>query len=278
MSVPLLHVDAFAAAPFTGNPAAVCLLERARDAGWMQSVAMEMNLAETAFLVPRGGESQAWDLRWFTPAIEVDLCGHATLASAHALWETGRLPKGATARFHTRSGWLTCTQADGWITMDFPAQAALPCPEPAGLMAMLGLPRETRPQWVGRNAFAYLAVLEDEALVRGAQPDFTAIKRLPGLGIVITAQGKEYDFVSRFFAPGAGIDEDPVTGAAHCALGPYWAARLGKTSLIAYQASRRGGVLRVQVLDSLRGKPAPSQGGRVLLSGQAATVLRGELF
>jgi PhzF family phenazine biosynthesis protein len=293
MSIPLLQVDAFAARPFTGNPAAVCILDAARDASWMQAVALEMNLAETAFLVPRRGNAASpspalplpeeregerlgpvalgsggteWDLRWFTPAIEVELCGHATLASAHALWETGRAPRSAAVRFHTRSGWLTCTQADGWITMDFPARATPPCPEPEGLAAMLGLSAGTRPVWVGRNAAAYLVVLGEEALVRGAKPDFGAIKRLPGHGIVVTARGNEYDFVSRFFAPGAGIDEDPVTGSAHCALGPYWAERLGKTSLLAYQASARGGVVRVQV-----------KGDRVLLGGQAVTVLRGEL-
>ena len=278
MSQPLLQIDAFTAQPFAGNPAAVCLLERPRDAVWMQAVAAEMNLAETAFLVPRTGKAggsaaeRGFDLRWFTPAIEVDLCGHATLASAHGLWELGRLTPGEPARFHTKSGLLTCRQDGAWIWMDFPARVAQPVATPPGLLESLCLPTGTRPLFVGRNPAAFVVVLDSESAVRGMKPDFAALGRLPGHGAIVTARAEGaaaadgFDFVSRFFAPGAGINEDPVTGSAHCALAPYWAAQLGKAALTGYQASARGGTVRVEV-----------QGDRVLLGGQAVTVLRGEL-
>jgi PhzF family phenazine biosynthesis protein len=274
MEVTLLQIDAFTSKPFTGNPAAVCLLPHARDAAWMQAVAAEMNLAETAFLVPRAG-ADGFDLRWFTPSIEVDLCGHATLASAHGLWELGRLPASTPARFHTRSGVLTCRQEGAWIWMDFPARTATAAATPPGLIDALGLPADTKPIHVGRNPVAYLVVLDSEAAVRELRPDFRALGKLPGHGAIVTARaqsgsqgaaGGAYDFVSRFFAPGAGIDEDPVTGSAHCALAPYWAARLGKPALTGYQASARGGTVRVEL-----------KGERVQLGGQAVTILRGEL-
>jgi PhzF family phenazine biosynthesis protein len=228
----------------------------------MQTVAMEMNLSETAFLVPRAGD---WDLRWFTPAVEVDLCGHATLASAHALWESGRLQAGAPARFHTKSGLLTCVQRKEWIEMDFPATAEEEAEAPEGMADALGLV----PEYVGRSAFDYVVEAASEETVRGLQPDHTRLKSLPARGIIVTsrASGGEFDFVSRFFAPGSGIDEDPVTGSAHCALGPFWAKRLGKADFLAYQASARGGVVKVRV-----------EGDRVLLGGQAVTVMRGELI
>ena len=259
---PLIQVDAFTDRPFHGNPAAVCLLEAARSEEWMQSVAMEMNLSETAFLFPRAGD---WDLRWFTPAVEVDLCGHATLASAHALWETGRLPAGAPARFHTKSGLLTCIQRSDWIEMDFPATVEQEAEAPEGMGDALGL----IPEYVGRNAFDYVVEVANEETVRRLQPDYARLKRLPARGIIVTsrAAGGDFDFVSRFFAPGSGIDEDPVTGSAHCALGPFWAKRLGKADFLAYQASVRGGVVKVRV-----------EGDRVLLGGQAVTVMRGELI
>jgi PhzF family phenazine biosynthesis protein len=257
-----MQVDAFTDRPFGGNPAAVCLLQAARSAEWMQAVAMEMNLSETAFLVPRAGD---WDLRWFTPAVEVDLCGHATLASAHALWETGRLQAGAPARFHTKSGLLTCIQRGAWIEMDFPATAEEEAEAPEGMADALGL----APDYAGRSAFDYVVEADSEETVRGLRPDYARLKSLPARGIIVTsrASGGEFDFVSRFFAPGSGIDEDPVTGSAHCALGPFWAKRLGKADFLAYQASARGGVVKVRV-----------EGDRVLLGGQAVTVMRGELL
>lgn len=271
MSVPMLQIDAFTAQPFAGNPAAVCLLERAAEDAWMQAVAAEMNLSETAFVVPRGqgARPDGFDLRWFTPTVEVDLCGHATLASAHALWEQGRLPASEPARFHTRSGELTCRKDGDWIWMDFPAKAALAAEPPAGLIEGLGLDPAARPALVARNQFNYLVVLESEAAIRALRPDPARLRALPVRGVIVTARadgGGSYDFVSRFFAPAAGIDEDPVTGSAHCALAPYWCGRLGRKALTGYQASRRGGTVRVEV-----------KGERVLLGGQAVTVLRGEL-
>lgn len=225
----------------------------------MQDVAREMNLSETSFLVPNG---DGFNLRWFTPSIEVALCGHATLASAHVLWQDGHLPQGVVARFHTKSGLLTAMQKDGWIEMDFPATANSPCEAPAGLVEALGL----APLYVGRNKFDYLVEAGSETILRAIQPDHSALRKLPARGIIVTARGSDYDFVSRFFAPGSGIDEDPVTGSAHCALGPYWAAKLGKSTFRAFQASARGGEVGVRV-----------EGDRVILSGQAVTVLQGDL-
>jgi PhzF family phenazine biosynthesis protein len=282
MSHTLLQIDAFTAQPFAGNPAAVCLLERPQAAAWMQAVAAEMNLAETAFLVPRDGGAadhaaeRGFELRWFTPALEVALCGHATLASAHGLWELGRLAGGDAARFHTKSGLLTCRRDGEWIWMDFPARAAQPVATPAGLIESLGLPPGAKALHVARNPAAFFVVLDSEQAVRGLMPDFAALAGLCAgaaslHGAIVTARAERgaaggYDFVSRFFAPGAGINEDPVTGSAHCALAPYWAAQLGKSALTGYQASARGGTVRVEV-----------KGERVLLGGQAVTVLRGEL-
>ena len=262
MSTILHVVDAFADRPFSGNPAAVCLLSAPRSDAWMQAVAREMNLSETAFLHPVAG---GWSLRWFTPTVEVDLCGHATLASAFALWTTGACPADAPARFTTRSGWLTCRRAGDWIEMDFPAIAATPCPAPPGLAAALGA--ELR--WVGGNGMDLLVEITDEATLRALQPDLTALSALPVRGVIVTCRGagSEFDFLSRFFAPAAGVNEDPVTGSAHCALGPFWQARLGRADLIAYQASARGGVVKVGV-----------RGDRVLLQGQAVLVSRVELF
>jgi len=263
MAIPISVVDAFTAEPFAGNPAAVCLLPEPADPGWMEDVAREMNLSETAFLV-RGRD--AFDLRWFTPAREVDLCGHATLASAHLLWLDGHLAPGDDARFDTLSGRLTCRRGeDGWIAMDFPAEPAEPAEPPAGLLAALGLPGAG---WVGRNRLDYLVELGDDQAVLALAPDFRALARLDARGLIVTARAAwpEFDFVSRYFAPAFGIDEDPVTGSAHCALGPYWAAKLGKEELTGRQISTRGGVVRVT-----------PRGGRVTLSGQAVRVLKGEL-
>ncbi len=261
MGQRIVQVDAFTGEAFAGNPAAVCVLDSARDERWMGLVAREMNLSETAFLLQEG---EGFGLRWFTPSVEVELCGHATLASAHVLWEDRRLGQGQVARFFTRSGVLTATREDGWITMDFPATPASASEAAEGLLEALGV----RGCWVGRSWFDYLVEVESEEEVRGLQPDFTALRRLGTRGVMVTARARseEHDFVSRFFAPGSGVDEDPVTGSAHCCLGPYWSARLEKDKLVGYQASTRGGLVRVQCC-----------GGRVLLSGQAVTVMRGEL-
>jgi len=257
--VPIFVVDAFSERPFGGNPAAVCLLDRQRDADWMQRVGGEMNLSETAFLLP---QDDGYSLRWFTPAVEVDLCGHATVASAHALWESGRLAAGAQARFHTRSGLLTADQRGEWIELDFPAKREESAAPPAQLLEALGVD----PVYVGRNQFDYLVELASEEAVRAVSPDHRLLKQLPVRGVIVTSRGNEFDFVSRFFAPGAGVEEDPVTGSAHTALAPYWATKLGKTEMVAFQASRRGGILRLRL-----------DGDRVKIAGKAVTVLRGEL-
>ncbi|MBA3260733.1 MAG: PhzF family phenazine biosynthesis protein [Gemmatimonadales bacterium] len=256
------QVDAFTDRPFAGNPAAVCLLAQARDAECLQLVAREMNLAETGFLVRR---PDGFDLRWFTPALEVELCGHATLASAHVLWEAGHLPAGETARFHTRSGLLTAARADGLIWLDFPATPAEPATAPAELEPGLGIV----PRWVGRTRFDYLVELESDAAVRSLAPDLTRLGRIATRGIIVTArsEGAGQDFVSRFFGPAAGVPEDPVTGSAHCALAPFWGERLGRTELTGYQASARGGLVRTRL-----------KGDRVLLGGEAVTVVRGEVL
>lgn len=267
MSCELYQVDAFTDRAFAGNPAAVCLLPAPRDERWMQDVAREMNLSETAFLVPRdvSTDGGGFDLRWFTPEIEVELCGHATLASAHVLWETGRLGPEETARFHTLSGWLTAARRDGGIELDFPTTPVTETPPPAGLAEALGA--ELR--FAGRSTFDLLVEVESEAVVRSLDPDFTRLKAIPVRGLMVTARAtsEAFDFVSRFFAPGSGVPEDPVTGSAHCALGPYWGSLLGKSELRAFQASPRGGALRVRLA-----------GERVQLLGQAVTVLEGRLL
>lgn len=261
MRAPLFVVDAFTARPFAGNPAAVCILDDQANERWMQSVAAEMNLSETAFLVPR---SDGFGLRWFTPTVEVALCGHATLGSAHVLWETRRLPAEETARFHTRSGVLTAIQRGHEIELDFPACPPIPCAEPPGLFSALGGTGE----FVGANQLDYFVVLSSARAVRDLKPDHAKLAGLALRGVIVTAKSDDAqcDFVSRFFAPGSGVPEDPVTGSAHCCLGPYWAERLGKQSLVGFQASRRTGVVGVRC-----------EGERVKLSGQAVTVLRGDI-
>lgn len=263
LPLTITQVDAFTGQPFGGNPAAVCLLPRPADAAWMQHVAREMNLSETAFLVRR--DDGTYDLRWFTPAVEVDLCGHATLASAHVLWESGHLADGSRAVFHTRSGKLSATQRDGWIEMDFPAEPDRPAAAPAALAAGLG----ADPVYVGRNRFDYLVEVESEATLRSLSPDARRLSEIDTRGIIVTAHADTdgFDFVSRFFAPGTGIFEDPVTGSAHCCLGPYWQRRLGRADFTAWQASERGGLVKVAIRDD-----------RVMLSGKAVTVLQGELI
>lgn len=254
-------VDAFTDRPFAGNPAAVCLLQRAAEPHWMQQVAAELNLSETAFLVPRTDDG--WDLRWFTPKVEVDLCGHATLASAHVLWrEYGVAAE--VLRFHTRSGWLAARRSGEFICLDFPADPAVPCDPPDDLAAALGVV----PVEVHRGAAKLLAVVSDAATVRELRPDAVRLAALDAQGVIVTAPGDrpDLDFVSRFFAPRVGVPEDPVTGSAHCTLGPYWAQRLHKTSLRAFQASARGGEVGVTVRDE-----------RVELRGRAVTTLTGDL-
>ena len=253
----LYQIDAFTSQAFRGNPAAVCLLDGERDARWMQNVAAEMNLSETAFLLPRDGD---YSLRWFTPAAEVKLCGHATLASAHALYQEHGL---TSARFHTLSGVLTATRDGEWIELDFPARASEQVEPPDGLLDSLGL-HEVR--YVGRNVDDYVIELASEDEVRAIRPDFKRLGTIPVRGVIVTGASKDYDFVSRFFGPAVGVDEDPVTGSAHCALTPYWSAKLGKSEMLAYQASARGGEIRVRL-----------DGDRVKLRGHAVTVLRGDL-
>ncbi len=262
MSIRIFQVDAFADDVFSGNPAAVCILSAPRAETWMQALAAEMNLSETAFLVAR--DDGSYDLRWFTPAVEVDLCGHATLASAHILWETGVLAAQEEARFHTRSGLLTANKRDDLIEMDFPATPAETTQVPTALSEALG----ALPLYVGMSKFDYLVEMASEELVRELNPDMAKLSAFPVRGIIVTAAASsaKYDFVSRFFAPAVGVDEDPVTGSAHACLGPFWSARLGKDEMLAYQASARGGEIHVRVA-----------GERVLLGGQAVTVLHGTL-
>lgn len=261
-SMRLLQIDAFTSEPFRGNPAAVCLLDAARDETWMQNVAAEMNLSETAFLLR---QQDGVSLRWFTPTVEVALCGHATLASAHALWEEGAMASAEIARFHTKSGLLTAERHGDWIELDFPALREQPDSPAAGLLESLGV---ADARYVGRNKFDFLIELESEEAVRALDPDHGALRKVPVRGVIVTSRASsgDLDFVSRFFAPGSGVDEDPVTGSAHCCLTPYWASKLGKAEMTAYQASRRGGIVRVRL-----------DGDRVKLGGQAVTVFRGEL-
>ena len=262
MTQSIVQVDSFASEPFRGNPAAVCLLRRAADESWMQNVALEMNLSETAFLYP---EDEGYHLRWFTPKCEVEMCGHATLASAHVLFEDGHLAPDATARFSTLSGELRARKVGALVELDFPATPAEEVEPPAGLLEALG----TEARFVGMTRFDALVEVDSEKTVRNLSPDFGRLAALDARGVAVTSpsDSAEYDFVSRFFAPAAGVNEDPVTGSAHCALGPYWQMRLGKNELTAYQASARGGEVHVRI-----------EGDRVFLAGRAITVMRGELL
>ena len=265
MSIRISQVDAFTSEPFSGNPAAVCVLAEPHPARWMQQVAREMNLSETAFLHRR---DDGFLLRWFTPTDEVDLCGHATLAGAHVLWTEGHLPEGVPAIFHTKSGRLTAEPSGDWIAMDFPAEPPSQVEPPPALEAALGV----TPAYVGRNRMDYCVLLDRAADVRDLQPDRATLGTIDTRGVIVTAQADDdaYDFVSRFFAPRVGVPEDPVTGSAHCCLGPFWAERLGRTDLVGRQMSDRGGTVRLQ-LDQ-----ADSE--RILLMGQAVTVLHAELL
>jgi PhzF family phenazine biosynthesis protein len=261
MGEEVFQVDAFTDTPFRGNPAAVCILTESRDEGWMQSLAGEMNLSETAFLYRK---DDGFSLRWFTPSVEVDLCGHATLASAHVLWESGLLGTDRQALFYTRSGILTAEKKEGLIELDFPAEPEEEAAVSPGIVKSLGI----TPEYVGKNRFDYLIEVESEEVLRNIKPDFAMLGTIPVRGVIVTSisASKDYDFVSRFFAPAIGINEDPVTGSAHCCLGPFWRKRLKKDKFTAYQASSRGGVVRVRL-----------EGNRVYLGGKAVTVFRGRL-
>lgn len=265
--MPLLfHVDAFTAHPFAGNPAAVCLLDEEGsprcDERWMQHLACEMNLSETAFVAAAGSDLS---LRWFTPLVEVDLCGHATLAAAHVLWETGRLDRRQEARFATRSGLLTAGWRDGWIELDFPATACEEATLAPAYLAALGI---SEPRSISKGGPRHIIELASVEAVRAVAPDFGALRALPGRGIAVTAQGdgRPHDIVSRYFAPWVGVNEDPVTGSVHCALAPFWAPRLGRAELLAFQASARGGELHLRL-----------RGNRVVIAGRAVTISRGEV-
>jgi PhzF family phenazine biosynthesis protein len=262
MPAPFFLIDAFTDRPFAGNPAGVCLADADRDHLWMQAAAAEMNQAETAFVRPRPDGD--WDLRWFTPTVEVDLCGHATLASAHALWETGRAGRDKPVRFHTKSGVLTCVLAAGRIEMDFPAEPPRAVQAPAEEAFALG----AAPVFVGRNRMDMLVVLGSAEEVRRLKPDLGQVAKIKARGVIVTARSDrpDADFVSRFFAPQSGVAEDPVTGSAHCCLGPYWQGELGKAELVGYQASPRGGFVAVRCV-----------GDRVMLGGRAVTVVAREL-
>ena len=265
----IYQVDAFTDRPFAGNPAAVCLLDELPISeppsdSWLQHVATEMNLSETAF-VRRAKDG--FELRWMTPAFEVDLCGHATLAAAHVLWECNHVPPSAAISFFTRSGTLVANRLETGIELDFPQKPATPSAPPEALLSSLSVePSQIR--FVGRNDFDWLVDLGSADAVRGLNPDFRELVKLGPRGVIATGADStgEFDFISRFFAPAAGVDEDPVTGSAHVCLGPYWQQRLGRDSLRGYQASPRGGIVGVSLA-----------GDRALLSGSAVIVLAGEL-
>jgi len=260
--VPIYVVDAFTDRPFSGNPAAVCLPLAWPADSWLQQVAAEMNLSETAFVVPN---ADGFDLRWFTPRVEVDLCGHATLASAFVLWHAGRAPRDQPIAFHTRSGTLTAARRGEAIELNFPLQFANEIAPPAGLLEALG----ATATFIGKTSFDYLVEVESESALRALSPDFRALASVPVRGVIVTARSArdEFDFVSRFFAPASGIDEDPVTGSAHCALASHWRERTHKSEFIAYQASARGGTVGVRIA-----------GQRVLLTGRAVLVVEGQLL
>lgn len=259
-SIMMFQADAFTSKPFSGNPAGVFILNAPRDSDWMQLTAKEMNLSETAFVVPK---EDGFDLRWFTPAVEVDLCGHATLASAHILWQENYLSPENEAKFYTKSGILTARKNNDWIELNFPSEPAAEVFPPEGLLKALGI----KALYSGKNRFDYLVEVESEETVRSLKPNLSLLSNVTDRGVIVTslAANSEFDFVSRFFAPRAGINEDPVTGSAHCCLGPYWMKKLGRDTFNAFQASARGGTVRVRV-----------DKNRVILGGQAVTVLKGE--
>ncbi|MBL4736330.1 MAG: PhzF family phenazine biosynthesis protein [Flavobacteriales bacterium] len=258
----IYQVDAFASRPFSGNPAAVCILEEEKDEEWMQAMANEMNLSETAYLLKNGS---SYDLRWFTPNFEEDLCGHATLAAAHILWETELLATQEHAVFETKSGKLTAKRVENEIELNFPSEIASPCDLPKEIANSLGVDTV----YTGQNRMDYLVELESPGVLRSLQPDFKEMSKVSTRGVIVTSLSDvpEYDFLARFFAPRHGIDEDPVTGSAHCCTGPYWREKLGKETLRAFQASERGGEVNIGFAED-----------RVLLRGNAITILKGEIY
>lgn len=262
MSIKLFQVDAFTDEPFAGNPAAICILPSPKDASWMQQVAQEMNLSETAFVCK---QDDSFSLRWFTPTTEVDLCGHATLACAHILWKTGLLKANEPAQFHTLCGTLMAEQRGGLIELSFPLLSEEPASAPPELITILGV----TPKYVGKFGAKYLVEVDTEEAVRKLNPNFHLLRQLSERGVVVTsaASSPKYDFVSRYFAPWIGIDEDSVTGSVHFCLGPFWGKRFGKDRLRAFQASARGGVIHIRL-----------EGGQVYLGGRAITVFEGELY
>jgi PhzF family phenazine biosynthesis protein len=263
MTSPIRYfvVDAFANRPFAGNPAAVVPLDEWREDEWLQNVAMEMNLSETAYFVPN---EKGFDLRWFTPKVEVDLCGHATLASVVVLSHLGKVADGSEVSFSTRSGFLIASRQGERFHLDFPIKKAEPTDAPCGLVESLNV----TPKYIGRNKFDYIVEVESESVVRAISPDFKGLAAVNCRGVIVTAKSDDpqFDFVSRFFAPAVGIDEDPVTGSAHCCLADYWGRQLGTTQMVGYQASSRGGVVHVEV-----------RGERVTLGGDAVIVAHGHL-
>ena len=269
MSLPFFQIDSFTSEAFSGNPAAVVLLDKKRPHAWLQSVAMENNLSETAFVLPKTGE--AWPLRWFTPTIEVDLCGHATLAAAHALWESETVSCDQLIIFETRSGPLTVKKQGSQIQMNFPITPVVQAKAPQGLIESLQI--NGQPPSVAevlKSAFDYIVVVKDEFTVRNMTVDFRQLSQVDARGTIVTASAdptSDYDFVSRFFGPAAGVDEDPVTGSAHCALIDYFSKTQNRNQLIGYQASARGGIIEVE-----------KRGDRAILSGKAVTIIRGELL
>jgi len=260
--VKLYQVDAFTDVPFRGNPAAVCLLDEEKDEQWMQNLAAEMNLSETAFVLGRGNQDYA--LRWFTPKEEVQLCGHATLAAAHVLFSTKTVPQGETIAFSCASGQLQAQQTDDGIELRLPADPPKQSQPSSDLLEALGL----NPSYFGNNSTDFLMEVDSEATVRSLNPDMQSLAALTNRGVIVTAlsSNKTYDFVSRFFAPGIGIAEDPVTGSAHCALAPYWQQKLGRSRLLALQASERSGTLGLEVAGDL-----------VKMSGKAVLIFSAEL-
>ncbi len=264
MKQTIIQVDAFTNTPFQGNPAAVCVLEKPQTTEWMQLIAREMNLSETAFILK---QESNFNLRWFTPTTEVPLCGHATLASAHTLWSEEYLKPEEIANFQTKSGLLTARLQEDWIELDFQANFSEVTTPPPELATALGVNIKT----TVKNSLGYLVELESASVIRNLQPNFSLLKTLSVPGIIVTSVGEtnsEYDFVSRFFAPELGIDEDPVTGAAHCCLAPFWHNKLQQDEFLAYQASFRGGLVKIKY----------NGGARVFLQGQAVTIMKGEIF
>ena len=259
----IYQVDSFTSKPFSGNPAGVVIADLELPSEWMQLVAAEMNLAATAFAVRESAAS--FHLRWFTSTVELDLCGHATLAAAHVIWEEGAVASGSELAFRTRSGELRASGGAGSVELDFPSEAPTPVTAPDGMLASLGI---EKPLYIGRNRFDYLIEIASEADVRSLRPDLGALAKFDTRGVIVTARSgtAEIDFVSRFFGPAVGVPEDPVTGSAHCALAPYWGDKMNKRQMRGLQVSRRGGTVGVRV-----------EGARVFLLGDAVTVIRGEI-